>query len=201
MKATINRKSLAAILAAGGIALAAPGAQAQDEYNWKVFISGAYVDPLSDSDVSGSEVSLSSEFGYEFGVEWRPVNRLGFEFAYLDVTQDVDVDGTTFGEIDFNPMNLTVNFHVINRSAFNWYIGPTVSFVDWGDLEVPGQGTADIDSETTYGASTGLTIGLGDTFALQFGVRWLDSTAESSDLGDEVDVDPLFATVGVAFRF
>ena len=30
MKATINRKSLAAILAAGGIALAAPGAQAQD---------------------------------------------------------------------------------------------------------------------------------------------------------------------------
>jgi outer membrane protein W len=201
MKATSNRKSLALILAAGGIALAAGGAQAQDEYDWKVFISGAYVDPLSDSDVDGEEVSLSSEFGYEFGVEWRPVNRLGIELAYLDVSHDVDVEGTTFGEIDFNPINVTLNFHVINRNAFNWYIGPTVSFVDWGDLEVPGQGSADVDSETTYGASTGLTIGLGDTFALQFGVRWLDSTAESSDLGDEVDVDPLFATVGVAFRF
>ena len=173
MKSTLNQKSLASLLAAVGIALAATGVQAQDEYDWKVFISGAYVDPLSDSDVSGSEVNLSSEFGYEFGVEWRPVNRLGFELAYLDVTQDVEVDGTTFGEIDFNPMNLTVNFHVISRSAFNWYIGPTVSFVDWGDLEVPGQGTADVDSETTFGASTGLTIGLGETFALQFGVRWL----------------------------
>ena len=201
MKATIKHKSFAVLLAAGCIALVAPGAQAQDEYNWKVFISGAYVDPLSDSDVDGEEVSLSSEFGYEFGVEWRPVNRLGIEFAYLDVSHDVEVEGDTFGQIDFNPMNLTLNFHVINRNAFNWYIGPTVSFVDWGDLEVPGQGSADVDSETTYGASTGLTIGLGETFALQFGVRWLDSTAESSDLGDEVDVDPLFATVGVAFRF
>jgi hypothetical protein len=98
-------------------------------------------------------------------------------------------------------MNFTVNFHIINRNAFNWYIGPTISFVDWGDLEVPGQGTADIDSETTYGASTGLTIGLGETFAIQFGVRYIDSTAESSELGDELDSDPLFATVGVAFRF
>jgi len=201
MKATFNRKSLAAILAAGGIALAAPAAQAQDEYNWKVFLSGAYVDPLSDTEIDGADVNLSSEFGYEVGVEWRPVNRLGFELAYLDVTQDVEIDGDTFGEIDFNPMNLTLNFHVINRNAFNWYIGPTISFVDWGDLEVPGQGSADVDSETTYGASTGLTIGLGETFALQFGVRWLTSTAESSELDDEVDVDPLFATIGVAFRF
>ena len=200
MKATINRKSLAVILAAGGVALAAPDAQAQDEYNWKVFIAGAYVDPLSDSSVGGDEVSLSSEFGYELGVEWRPVNRLGFELAYLDVNQDIDINGITVGDIDFKPWNFTLNFHVINRSAFNWYIGPTVSFVDWGDADFGSQGTAEVDSETTYGASTGLTIGLGDTFALQFGVRWLDSTAEDST-GDEVDSDPLFAEVGVAFRF
>ena len=202
MKKTFTRQHLlTVILAAVGFALAAPGAQAQDDYNWKVFISGAYVDPLSDSDVSGEEVSLSSEFGYELGVEWRPINRLGLELAYLDVNHDVEVEGDTFGEIDFNPINVTLNFHVINRNVFNWYIGPTISFVDWGDFEVPGEGSAAVDSETTYGASTGLTIGLGETFALQFGVRWLDSTAESSDLGDEVDVDPLFATVGVAFRF
>lgn len=202
MKATTHRKtSLAAMLAACGIALAAPAAQAQDEYNWKVFLSGAYVDPLSDTEIDGDDVSLTSEFGYEFGVEWRPVNRLGFELAYLDVDQDVEVNGDTFGEIAFNPMSFTLNFHVINRSVFNWYIGPTISFVDWGDLEVSGVGSADVDSETTYGASTGFTIGLGDTFALQFGVRWLDSTAESSDINEELDVDPLFATVGVAFRF
>ena len=200
MRATIDRKSLAVILAAGGIALAAPGAQAQDEYNWKVFLSGAYVDPLSDSEIDGNDWNLSSEFGYEFGAEWRPVNRLGVEFAYLDVDQDVEIDGNVVGETAFNPMNLTLNIHVINRSIFNWYIGPTVSFVDWDDFESGGQSFS-VESETTYGASTGLTIGLGDTFALQIGVRWLDSTAESEELNEEVDVDPLFATVGVAFRF
>lgn len=202
METTVNRKAtLAAILAAGGLALAATGAEAQDEYNWKVFISGAYVDPLSDSEIDGNDWNLSSEFGYEFGVEWRPVNRLGFELAYLDVDHDLEVDGDAVGEVGFNPMNLTLNIHVINRNIFNWYIGPTVSFVDWGDVDISGFGSAEVESETTYGASTGLTIGLGETFALQIGVRWLDSTAESVELDEEVDVDPLFATVGVAFRF
>ena len=202
MKTTLNRKlSLAAVLAAGGLALAAPGAQAQDEYDWKVFVSGAYVDPLNDSQIDGDDWSLSSEFGYEFGVEWRPINRLGFELAYLDIDQDVEIEGTAVGEVGFNPINITVNFHVINRNVFNWYIGPTVSFVDWGDVEFPGFGSAEVESETTIGASTGFTIGLGETFSLQFGLRYIDSKAESVELDEKVDVDPLFATVGVAFRF
>ncbi len=201
MKATSNRKAqLLVVLAAGGLALAATGAQAQAEYNWKVFISGAYVDPLSDSEIDGEDWNLSSEFGYEFGAEWRPVNRLGFELAYLDVNQDVEVDGDDVGDIAFNPINFTLNIHIINRSVFNWYIGPTVSFVDWGDFETA-IGSFDVEGETTIGASTGFTIGLGDTFALQFGLRYLDSTAESVELDEEVDTDPLFATVGVAFRF
>ena len=201
MKATSNRKAfMVAVLAAGGLAFAATNAQAQDEYNWKVFISGAYVDPLSDSEIDGEDWSLSSEFGYEFGAEWRPVNRLGFELAYLDVDQDVEVDGDDVGDIAFNPINFTLNIHIINRSVFNWYIGPTVSFVDWGEFETA-IGNFSVESETTIGASTGFTIGLGDTFALQFGVRYLDSTAESEVLDEEVDTDPLFATVGVAFRF
>jgi outer membrane protein W len=195
--------SVAALLAAGGFALSAPGAQAQDMYDWKVFIAGAYVAPLSDTEIDGEDVSLSDEFGYELGVEWRAINRLGFELAYFTVDQDVEVDGDTFGEIGFNPLNLTLNIHVINRNAFNWYIGPTVSFVDWDDLEVPGSGSAEIESETAIGVSTGITVGLGETFALQFGVRYIDATAESGDASfdEEVSVDPLFASVGVAFRF
>ena len=202
MKNDIKQTTTAAALCtAAALAFAAPAARAQDMYDWKVFIAGAYVVPLNDSEIDGDDVSLSSEFGYEFGAEWRPINRLGFELAYLDVDQDVEVNDETFGEVGFSPLTLTFNFHLINKNAFNWYLGPTIGFVDWGDLEVPGAGSAEIESETTYGASTGLTIGLGETFAIQLGVRYLDSTAESSDLGDEVDVDPLYATVGVAFRF
>ena len=197
------RLLIARLLAAGSIVLAPALAQAQEEsgeYDWKVFLSGAYITPLNDSEIDGDTVEAASEFGYEFGVEWKFSDRFGFEFAYADATQDVEVNGVKFGEIDFNPMNLTFNFHLIDRNAFNWYLGPTVSFVDWGNLEVSGIGSESIESETGYGVSTGLAIGLGETFAIQFGARYIQASAEDS-VGDEVDVDPLFATIGVAFRF
>jgi outer membrane protein W len=197
------RSPIALLLAVGSIALAATGAQAQEEsgeYDWKFFVGGAYIMPLSDSEIDGDTVEASSEFGLELGVEWKFSDRFGFEFAYTDATQDVEVSGTAFGEIDFNPMNLTFNFHLIDRNAFNWYLGPTVSMIDWGDLEVPGFGSESIESETGYGVSTGIAIGLGQTFAIQFGARYIQASAEDS-FGDEVDVDPLFASVGVAFRF
>jgi hypothetical protein len=80
-------------------------------------------------------------------------------------------------------------------------VGPTVSYIDWSEVELNGGGRLDVDSETTFGASTGMTIGLGDTFAFQAGLRWLDASVDSPSLPDEVSVDPLFASVGIAFRF
>jgi hypothetical protein len=59
----------------------------------------------------------------------------------------------------------------------------------------------DVDSQTTYGASMGMSFGLGDSFALQLGLRWLDASVESPSLPDDVSVDPLFVNMGVAFRF
>jgi outer membrane protein W len=196
---TIPRSTLA-LLTALGTAAFAPTTRAQSDYDWKVFIGPSYVMPLNDSDIGGDKVEASAEIGYEFGVEWKPTDRFGIEVAYLDADQDIEVNGATFGEIGFNPWNVTLNFHLINTDAFNWYIGPTVSMIDWGDLEVPGAGSESIESETAIGVSTGFAIGFGDTLALQFGFRYIDAGAESSD-GDEVDVDPLLAHIALAFRF
>jgi outer membrane protein W len=205
MKAQVSHVSPIAVFLAVGTAAVVPfGVQAQEEsgeYDWKLFVGGAYVTPLSDNDVGGATIEASSEFGYELGVEWKPSDRFGFEVAYLDATHDVEVDGFKAGEIDFKPWNFTMNFHIIDRNAFNWYIGPTVTYVDWGDVEAVGGGSESIDSETSYGVSTGLAIGLGQSLALQFGLRYLDASAESSVDGSEFDVDPLFANVSLAFRF
>lgn len=51
------------------------------------------------------------------------------------------------------------------------------------------------------GASTGFLFGLGDTFGIELGLRYIDSTLESPMIPDEVAVDPLFARVGISFRF
>ena len=194
------------VLALGGMAVlpTVAGAQEQGEYDWKVFVGGAYVIPIDDETIDGSTIEATNEFGYELGIEWKPLDRFGFELAYFDANPDVEVDGDKVGDIDFKPWNLTFNVHLIDRNAFNWYIGPTVSFIDWGNLNADdGSESIEVDSETGFGVSTGLAIGIGETFAIQIGLRYLDASAKekggSSD--DEVGVDPLFASVGFAFRF
>lgn len=197
----LSRTGLLTALACA--ALAPAGAFAQEEsgeFSWKFFVGGAYVVPLNDSEISGSVLEAKSEFGLELGIEWKPLDRFGFELAYLDATNDVEYGGTKAGEIDFKPWNFTFNIHLIDRNGFNWYIGPTLTYVDWGDIEGPA-GVEPIDSEIGYGVSTGLAIGIGQTFAIQLGLRYLDSSADSATGSDSLDVDPLLASVGFAFRF
>lgn len=189
-----------ALIALGAATLAAGNARAAEaDYNFKIFVGAAYVTPLSDSTFDGETVEAASAVGYEIGGEWKPFDRWGFELSYIDSTSDVDVDGTTVGEVGIQPLNLTLNWHVINGQHVNWYVGPTVSFINWGDLEFDGGGSQSIDSETTFGISTGLDLAFGKHLALVGGLRWLDASAESE--GDAVSVDPLYLRLGLAWRF
>jgi outer membrane protein W len=185
------------------VAAAVPAQAAQADYNLKIFGGVAYVSPLSDDSLEGiaDSVEASSEVGYEIGGEWKPFNRFGFEVSYLDAKHDVEADGQVIGEVSLRPWNFTLNWHVINGEHFNWYLGPTVAFVDWSSLELSGGGSVDVDSETTFGLSTGIDFGITESFAIFGGLRWLDASVESDDLPNSVAVDPLFARVGVAFRF
>lgn len=188
-------------LALGLAAVAAlPAQAAQADYKFKIFGGLAYVTPMADSDFEGVNFDTSSELGYEVGAEWKPFDRLGFEVSVIDVTQDVEADGLKVGEIGMQPINITLNFHVINSDRFAWYIGPTVAFVNWDDFESEFGGSSSIDSEETFGISTGIDIGLGEHLAVIGGLRWLDAGAED-EVGDELSVDPLFARLGLAWRF
>ena len=189
---------IAAIAAA--LSIGTTQASAAD-YKFKIFGGMSYVSPLSDSSIEGvgDSIEAKSELGYEVGLEWKPFNRFGFELSYVDATHDVDVDGTTVGEIGLQPLNLTLNWHVINGETFNWYLGPTVAFINWDDLELLDGSSQSVDSENTFGISTGVDIGIGPHFAVIGGLRWLDASVESE--GDELSVDPLFIRLGVAWRF
>jgi outer membrane protein W len=179
-------------------------AKAQEEtYDFKLFGGAAYVAPLGDSSLAGlaDTVEASAEYGWEIGGEWKPTDRFGLELAYFAAEHDVEADGTVIGDIDLRPLTFTANFHLVNRDAFNWYVGPTLAYIDWSDVRLGGGASLDVDGETTYGISTGVDIGFGDTVALQFGLRWLDASVESPVLPNDVSVDPLFTRIGVAFRF
>ena len=196
---------VSATLVAAGIVLAPSIAQAQEDrgdYDWKLFVGPSYVSPLSDSDVAsvGNSIEASSELGYEIGIEWKGTDRLGFEISYLDVDTDLETSLGTIGDISMRPWMLSLNFHVIDKNAFNWYVGPTLAYVGWSDLKLSNGTRYDVDGESTFGVSTGFVVGLGETFGIQFGLRYLDASIDAG-LADEISVDPLFAGVAVAFRF
>ena len=172
------------------------------DYDWKLFVGPSYVSPLSDSDVSnvGNSIEASSELGYEIGIEWKGTDRLGFEIAYLDLDTDLETSLGTIGDISMRPWMFSMNFHVVDKNAFNWYVGPTLAYVGWSDLKLSNGTRYDVDGESTFGVSTGFVVGLGETFGIQFGLRYIDASIDAG-LADEISVDPLFAGVAVAFRF
>ena len=138
----IKRTALAfAMFASAGIVFAPSIAQAEEDkgdYDWKLFLGGSYVAPLSKTDVAslGTSVKASSELGYEIGVEWKGTDRFGFEIAYLDANSDIKAVTGKIGDITMRPWDFTLNFHIIDANIFNWYIGPTLSYISWSDLKL-----------------------------------------------------------------
>lgn len=183
-----------------------------DIWHFKVYGGPAYVAPLNDSDVSFETVTDSiaaqDHVGWNLGVEGRFARLLGIELDYVNASQEVEFGGTTIGETDFSPLTLTANFHLIPSKHFDFYVGPSFTWVNWGDIELDANGSdvvgdsfnAGIDSETGWGISTGIDFGFGEHFAIGAGLKWLDVGMVLSD-GQKIDVEPLVARLTAAFRF
>lgn len=183
-----------------------------DFWRFKVYGGPAYVAPLNDSDVSFEAVTDSiaaqDHVGWNLGVEGRFARMIGIELDYVNASQEVEFGGTTIGETDFSPLTLTANFHLIPSKHFDFYIGPSFTWVNWGDIELDANGSdvvgddfnAGLDSETGWGISTGIDFGFGNHFAIGAGLKWLNVGMTLSD-GQEIDVEPLVARLTAAFRF
>lgn len=182
-----------------GVALAFAGlspAMAQGN-NWKVFVAAGYVSPLDSSDVTVDDVKESVEaadqLGWDVGGEFRS-KWWGIELDYLGVTHDLESDGLKLDEVDLSLISATLNFHLIHTKIIDFYLGPTVSYADWGNI-----GDVSSDGETAYGVSVGADFALIKTIAIVAGLRYLQLDLTSD--GETLDVNPLISRVGVAFRF
>lgn len=196
------------VIAALVVVLCLVGSQAaQAQGKFKAYAMAAYVAPLSETnqDVGGvtDAVKASKEFGFNLGLEFKASSMLGIELDYLYAKHDVESDASgVLGETTFQPISATLNFHVPAMPKVDLYGGPTIAYVNWGDLEIPSSPgtTIKIDPETAFGISAGADIGLAPTLALTGGLRWLNLKAKPEG-GDEVDVNPLFARIGLAAKF
>jgi len=190
-------------------ASAAP-AQAQ-EVKFKIFGAAAYVSPLSNDNVTiGSvedSIEASNQAGWDFGFEWRMSPMFGLEVDYMDADQDIDFGGHKIADTKLQPLSATLNFHLVHTKVVDFYLGPTFSYVNWGDInfnqegqDLSGELGVPADKESAWGASVGIDIGLGKSFAIVGGVRYikLDLTPKDSE---GIAIDPLISRLGVALRF
>ena len=177
---------------------------AADTPKFKIFGGLAYVAPLAEDDVDigtvRDSIKASEELGWTVGIEARFNKVIGLEFDYVNATSDIEFGGQVIDDIHIQPLSATLNFHIIPTEIVDFYFGPTASYFIWDDTDL-GTGTEfKTDNDFAYGASAGLEIGFGKTFALMGGIRWLKADLEP-DGAPKIGIDPLISRLGVAFRF
>jgi hypothetical protein len=192
------------------VCIAGTPAHAQDTH-FKLYGSAAYVAPMSDSDVTfGSvedTVKAEKQVGWNMGFEGRFTKWIGLEIDYVHADQDVSFGGSTIGHATFSPLSATFNVHVVHTEVVDFYLGPSYSYVDWGDIHlnasgggITGSSEIGTESQSTWGASLGLDIGIGKHFVFTGGLRYLDTNLKLND-GQTADVKPLIARLGIGVRF
>ena len=187
--------------------LAAAPAMAQD-HSFRVFVTANWVNPNVDeidTDTIDEEIEGSDDFGFEAGFEWRATKILGIEGSYLVGSNDFELSdvGDDLGTLDTQAITAALNFHIIPTQFFDLWIAPVASWYMFGDFELDdafGGEDVELDKEWGYGAQVGFDIGLGKTFAITGGVRYVKVDL-SGDNVDSVAFDPLIARVGIALRF
>ena len=193
------------VLAAAVLVAAIPREAQAEGSKYKLYGMLAYVAPLSESDqnIGGvtDAVKASSEFGFSFGGEFRASPLIGIELDYTYANQSIEHgQAGLLGETTFQPISATFNLHA-PVGNLDVYGGPTAAYVNWGDLKAPSGGTdIKVDPEFAFGLSGGVDLNITQQFVATGGLRWLNLQAQAEG-GNAVDVNPLFARVGVAVRF
>ncbi len=172
-------------------------------WGFKMWAATTYVAPLSESqqNVGGvtAAVKASNEMGYQFGAEFRG-GYFGFAFDYMHAREDLQhADAGLLGTAAFEPISASMYLH-LPTPMLELYLGPTASYVNWGELDLNGGGTQKLDPKLGYGISVGADFPLAPSFAVVGGMRWLKLEAKPKG-GAVIAVDPLISHIGLALRF
>jgi len=169
----------------------------------RLWFGMAYVSPLSETDrnLGGvtEAVKASDEMGWQLGAEFRS-GMIGIAVDYTKSKHDLSAASAgLLGSTEFSPISGSLLAHV-PAPMLDLYGGPTISWVNWGDLQLSDGTSQQLDSKFGYGITVGAELPLTSQFAVGGSLRWLRLDAGASGLGD-VAVDPLISNLSVSFRY
>lgn len=187
------------------LATCTPGVRADSafEYVLKPYVAASYSTVLNGSQGrigdEVAEIELTSELGWEIGVEWRFGRFLALEAAYASFEHDLEFGGRKLGTTTFEPLFVSLNWHTLRNDQIDFWLAPTVAFVEFADDGLAQGVEAGGGSETTLGVSLGLDWNFGERMSLTTGLRYFDLQHELG--GGEFAIDPLLLRAGLAVRF
>jgi outer membrane protein W len=190
----------------------------------------AYVSPTGDYSESYEEGSYTGWYKEEadaalggfVGFEYMFTDLFGLDATLLYSNHDADyswvdmIDGEvddsesgTYGDISFMPFFVGANFHVVQNDAIDFYVGPFVAYVMYGDVDsVDGpEFDACIKNDLGYGVVAGLDVPFGSGgWMFSTAIRYMKTGAESDEDPEffdnyTVDVDPVILQVGVGVKW
>ena len=169
----------------------------------RFWLAMSYVSPLSESDqtIGGvtEAVKASDEMGWQFGAEFRS-GMLGLALDYMKSKHDLSAaTAGLLGNTEFSPISASLHFHAPGP-RLDLYGGPTLSWVNWSDLELSSGGSQKLDATLGYGLTVGADLPLSTGLAVGGSLRWLRLDAKADGAG-EVAVDPLITNLSLSFRF
>jgi len=198
----VRAKGLILIVAA---TLAVTHAAAQSEKKNDVGVVVGYIAPSSDSTIAGfkTEAQSTVDYGITYKHRFLESNRLSVGGTLLFAPLDVEAAGTEIGSIDYIPLLIDANWHFLAKK--NLYAGVTAGYAMWGDFEPnDNSGNVNVKKNVVFGVNVGYDIPIGERWAILTNLRWLSQEAETDESGVQnqtINVDPIIANVGFAFRF
>jgi outer membrane protein W len=182
--------------------------------------TGEYTEIYEDF-LTYEEITLEADaaIGPYFGFEFMVTDLIGLDGTIFYTDHDMDYcyfymyDGMveddfsgTLGSFTTMPLFFSAHFHVAQNPAIDYYLGPTVGYVFFGDLEFDpeeGGGSVGIDDEFAYGVVTGIDVPVGGgAWSFSAALRYLWFDAGPDEIGSEkIGFDPWILQVGASKRW
>lgn len=188
---------------------------------WMIRFQGAWSSPQGDfREVDGEEVitaEFADSFGFGLQVERLISGRIGLEFGVLWSEPDVElviaeppIRLKLDAPFSVTPITLGVNYHFGPGRSTDFYLGPVLAWVLYDDVVLSdpqfGRERLTVDDDYAWGVNLGIDVDLTQDgrWAFNSELRWMKGSADFKNPegeGRSVDVDPLYLTAGVTYRF
>jgi len=204
------------------VTLALPCAATAQEKNWTLRVQGTWSSPTGEFDLLGSEgqrvnFSPNQPLGFAVGLEYRPIERVGFEFSGMYSRPTIDAAAIYLDErveasadMLFMPLSGAVNLHMTPEKAVDVYAGAMFLWAVYGDLKfvVPGEGSTFLrgQNDPGWGLQAGVDVPIGGHgWSFSAAIKYMSTNFTFTDVEDgsdfEMKFNPFVLGFGVSGRF